>query len=100
MTDEIRADYDQLEQVASRLANQSQVVQQLMQKVRGSMSPLEDGGWIGRGSDAFFQEMNSEVLPATDRLHKVLQEASQVTKQIVQTVRQAEDEASALFRSQ
>jgi WXG100 family type VII secretion target len=72
----------------------------VIQKVKGSMEPLQSGGWIGRAADAFFDEMNSEVLPATDRLQKVLDQASQVTKQIVQTVRQAEDEASSLFRSQ
>jgi WXG100 family type VII secretion target len=98
MSDEIRADYDQLEEVASRFANQSHVIQQMLQKVRSSMSKLEDGGWIGRGSDAFFQEMQSEVLPASLRLQEVLDEASQVARNIVQIVRQAEDEASSPFR--
>jgi len=98
MSDEIRADYDQLEQVASRYANQSQAIQQMLQKVRGSMDKLEDGGWIGRGSDAFFQEMHSEVLPAVQRLQDVLDEASQVTKAIVALVKGAEEEASSVFR--
>jgi len=99
MSDEIRADYDQLEEVASRFANQSQVIQQMLQKVRSSMGKLEDGGWIGRGSDAFFQEMQGEVLPASLRLQEVLEEASQVARNIIQIVRQAEDEASSPFRS-
>ena len=99
MGDEIRADYEQLEDVASRFANQSQVIQQMLEKVRSSMSKLEDGGWIGRGSDAFFQEMNSEVLPASLRLQEVLDEASQVTRAIVQIVQQAEDEACSPFRA-
>jgi len=99
MSDEIRADYDQLEDVAGRFANQSQLIQQMLQKVRSSMDKLEDGGWIGRGSRAFFQEMQSEVLPASLRLQDVLEEASQVTRSIIQIVRQAEDEASSPFRS-
>jgi WXG100 family type VII secretion target len=99
MADEIRAAYDQLDEVANRYANQSQAVEQLLQKVRSSMAPLEDGGWVGRGSDAFFQEMNSEVLPASQRLQDVLAEASQVTRAVAQIIQQAEDEASSLFRS-
>jgi WXG100 family type VII secretion target len=99
MADEIRADYDRLEQVANQFANQSQAVGQMLQSVRGSMDPLEGGGWIGRGSDAFFEEMNSEVLPASQRLQEALDEASRVTKQIIQTVKQAEEEASSPFRS-
>ncbi len=99
MTDTIEANYDQLGQVASRFANQSQAVQQMVQSVRSSMNKLEDGGWEGRGSDAFFTEMNAEVLPATERLRQALEEAGRTTQQIIQTMQQAEEEASTPFRS-
>ena len=99
MADEIRADYDRLEKVASQFANQSQEIQQMLQKVRGSMEPLENGGWIGRGSDAFFSEMQSEILPATERLQQAMDEANRVTNQIVQTIRHAEEEACSPFRA-
>jgi len=98
MADEVRADYDQLEQVASRFANQSQEVQQSLQQVRNSMNKLQDD-WIGRGSEAFFSEMEGEVLPATNRLQQALEEASRVTKEIVQIMQQAEEEASSPFKS-
>ena len=97
--DEIKADYDRLEQLASRFTNQSQAIQQMLQSVRGSMDPLESGGWVGRGSDAFFSEMNGEVLPASERLQQALEEASRVTKHIIQTVKQAEEEASSAFKA-
>lgn len=98
MYEEIRADYDQLEQVANQFANQSQAIQQMAQNIRSSMDPLEGGGWIGRGSDAFFAEMQSDVIPASERLQQALDEANRVTKQIVQIVKQAEDDASSPFR--
>lgn len=98
MAEEIRADYDQLEQIASRFANQSQAVSQTLQKVQGSMGPLEDGGWIGRGADSFFAEMNGVVLPATQRLLEVLDEASRTVREISQKLKTAEEEASAPFR--
>ncbi len=96
--DEVRADYEQLEQVANQFQAQSQAIQQMLQNVKGSMDPLVGGGWIGRGSDAFYAEMEGEVLPATQRLQAALEEASQATKKITQTMQQAEDNASALFR--
>jgi WXG100 family type VII secretion target len=99
MADEIRADYDRLEEAAGKFGNQAQAIQQTLGQVRGSMDPLEGGGWIGRGSDAFFEEMQSEVLPATERLQQALEEASRVTRQIIQIVKQAEEEASSPFRS-
>lgn len=97
MADEIRADYDQLEQVASQFANQSQVIQEMLQRVRSGMEQLEDGGWIGRGADAFFSEMQSIVLPAVQRLESALNDASGATKQIAQTMHQAEEEGRSLF---
>jgi WXG100 family type VII secretion target len=99
MFDEVKADYDRLEQVANRFANSGQVVQQLLQNVKGSMDPLEGGGWVGRGSDAFFEEMNSEVLPASQRLQQAMEEANRVTRQIIQTMKQAEEEACSPFRT-
>lgn len=97
--DEIQADYDRLEQIANQFANQSQAIQQMLQSTKGAMDPLQGGGWIGRGSDAFFSEMQGEVLPASERLKEALDEAGRVTKQIVQIVKQAEEEASSPFRA-
>jgi WXG100 family type VII secretion target len=97
MSDTIQAEYDQLEQVASRFMNQSQAIQQMLQQVRSSMSNLE-GEWIGEGSESFFSEMEDEVMPASQRLQQALEEAGQVTKKIVEIVKQGEDEASSRFR--
>jgi WXG100 family type VII secretion target len=97
MADKVQADYEQLGQVSSQFANQSQVIQELLQKVRSSMQQLEDGGWIGRGADSFFSEMQSVVFPAIQRLESSLNDASSTTKQIAQNMQQAEQDAQSLF---
>ena len=97
MADKVQADYEQLGEVSSQFANQSQVVQEMMQKVRSSMQQLEDGGWIGRGADAFFSEMQSVLFPAIQRLESSLNDASSITKQIAQNMEQAEQDAQSLF---
>jgi WXG100 family type VII secretion target len=99
MADTIQCKYHELEQIAGRFANQSEVIQQLVQKVCGSLDKLRDGGWIGQAADSFYGEMDQEVLPASHRLESVLAQASQVSRTIVQTVRDAEQEASSLFRN-
>ena len=98
MADEIRADYDKLGQVATRFANESHAIQEMLRKVKQAMDKLEHGGWIGRDADAFFHEMHDTVLPAVQRLDKALESGSHVTKEIVQRVRQAEEEASSPFK--
>lgn len=99
MADQIEANYEQLEQLANQFANNSQAIQEMIQKVRGSMDKLRNEGWIGRGSDAFFNEMDQEVLPATDRLKEALEQASQLTKEIVNIMQDAEEEASRPFHN-
>jgi WXG100 family type VII secretion target len=97
MADEVKADYDQLEQIANRFANQAEEINDMIQQVNSSMEKLEPD-WIGRGSEAFFREMRGEVLPAVRRLHQALHEANKVTKDISQTMKQADEEASSPFR--
>ena len=65
--------------------------------MRSSVQQLEDGGWIGRGADAFFSEMQSVVFPAVQRLESSLNDASSTTKQIAQNMQQAEQDAQSLF---
>ena len=98
MAEEIRADYDKLGQVASRFDKQAQHIDEMMRKVKSDFQKLEQGGWIGHGADAFFQEMHNLVFPATQRLENALKTGSHVTKEISQRVRQAEEEASSPFK--
>lgn len=97
--DEIRANYDQLEQIANRFATQSQVIQALLQRVRATKETLVNEGLIGLGANAFSAEMNDEVLPATVRLQQALDEASMSTRDIIRTMQSAEEEASGLFHT-
>lgn len=98
MSDEVRASYNDLEQVAQRFTKAQNEVQQMLQSVRQAMDPLEGGSWIGRGFDAFQREMRGEVIPAVTRLQNALGEAATVTNNIVHTMQSADEEASAPFR--
>lgn len=97
--DIIQAQYDQLDQISSRFAGQSEASQQLIAQLRRSMQPLQGGGWQGRGSSAFFAEMNNEVLPTMQRLASALDQARSVTLQVSDILQAAEEEASRPFRS-
>jgi WXG100 family type VII secretion target len=100
MADEIRADYNQLTQIANRFTRQAAAMRSMQQKVQRSMNPLKAGGWVGLGSDAFFGEMEGKVLPGVKNLVNALDEAARVTKQMAQELKQAEEEAANPFRTQ
>jgi WXG100 family type VII secretion target len=98
MSDEIRGDYDALDNVSQRFATQAQEIEEMFTKISTAMENLRDG-WIGRGSDAFFSEMESDIIPATNRLRDVLADASDLTKEIASKLQQAEDEGASRFRN-
>lgn len=93
----IEADYDLLDQVSQRFAQQGDAIAQMLQNVRSKMDQL-NGEWIGEGSASFFNEMSDLVLPGVDRLQQALENANNVTKQIGQVMKSAEEEASNTFQ--
>lgn len=98
MSDEIKANYDELEQIATGFTNEAQAIEEMFQSIRSGMDNLQDA-WIGRGSDAFFAEMNDDIIPAINRLRDALNDGGQVTKEISQTMQDADEEASSPFRA-
>lgn len=93
MAEEIKVDYQQLSQVASKFNQQSQAVGQMQQR------PAIDEQIANRlagasSSQAFFSEMNGKVLPALRRLVQALAEANRVTKEIGQLVQTSDQQAA------
>ena len=99
MAEVIRVDYDALTKIADQFQNEAEAIEQVLHMVKSSMTPLQNGGWIGKGSDAFFTEMESEILPAVQRLTDALEQAGGVSKQIGDVMKSAEEEAGSPFRA-
>jgi WXG100 family type VII secretion target len=97
--DVIQANYDELEIIATRFGQCAESNAQMISRVRQGMERLKQGDWIGKGSEAFFKEMDGEVLPAIDRLTQALQQSQSVINQIIFIVQQAEEEAAEPFRN-
>lgn len=94
----IQAQYQTLQDISGRFAKQSEQTLSMISQLQDHLRALQDGGWIGRGADGFFREMNNEVLPATRRLADALSESQAVTLQIIQVLREAEEEAAQPFK--
>lgn len=98
MTDIIRADHEALAKIAANFGKESSAAAQMLQQVTQAMQKLQNGGWLGRGSDAFFAEMEQKVVPAVRRLIEALAEAERTTKTISTTMKSADEEASSGLR--
>ncbi len=94
---QVRSDYDQLKTLQKSFSSQAEAVSKTKQQLRSIMDKLQGGDWIGEGAQKYYQEMNDQVLPALDRLHKVLDESARASGTISQTMKTAEDEASGIL---
>lgn len=93
----IQVDYEALSEIARRFQREEELVEALRQAVLAGIRPLENGGWQGRGAEAFFAEMHDMVLPVAERLAAALAEASAVVQTISAVYQAAEEEAAAPF---
>ncbi|MCE7946737.1 MAG: WXG100 family type VII secretion target [Chloroflexi bacterium CFX4] len=93
----IQADYSSLEQISANFSKESDQTRQLLQTVKSCVDALKGGGWIGKGADNFYKEMEELVNPAMDRMMRALADAASATKRVADALRQAEEEGCALF---
>ncbi len=93
----IQADYGSLSEIAKQFASKAQETNSLIQSVGRCIESLQSGGWIGKGANQFYAEMQNEVSPAMQRLRSALDDASSATSRIAKAMEQHEREAGALF---
>ena len=96
--DIIQAHYDSLQEIARMWGRAQERHADTKQRLRRHVDQLWNGGWEGRGSEAFFAEMEQEVFPALDRLILALGEGQRVTLDIIAIFREAEEEAARPFQ--
>lgn len=94
----IRSDQDELARIGQTFSKASSAIAGVNRKIKSSQDTLEGGDWIGKGATAFFKEMNGDVFPAMKRLESAMSEAARITNQVAKIMKQAEDDASRLFR--
>jgi WXG100 family type VII secretion target len=92
-----RADYAQLDKIATQFRAQGAVAQQTLRDLQAQMRVLQIGDWIGRGANRFYEEMQSNVLPSQRRLVEALREAASATDRINHIAQQAERDAAVIL---
>jgi WXG100 family type VII secretion target len=95
---QIRADDDSLLESAKIFARESSSMGGTLQRVKQQMETLQSGDWVGQGANAFYREMQDEILPALGKLGSALAVGDRVTRQVQQIIEQADEEAARLFR--
>ncbi len=93
--DILQIDYDQMEAIAKQFQGQAEAVGQMARLLNNHYSDLKNDGWVGVGADAFFSEFETELEPALARLALALEDGRDLSNQIAQVLRNAEEQAAA-----
>jgi WXG100 family type VII secretion target len=97
MSDILQDIYEDLAHVAKLFETEADTLESLARQIQILANELEQEGWIGRGSSAFFTELHTDVLPRLRRLSEALADSHKVTEQISERMQTAEHEAARLF---
>ena len=93
----IQTDYSVLQQIATIFERESDDMHRLVNDLNRRAEALRSGGWKSQGANAFYAEMDTQVMPALKRLVRALHSGGQTTRQLAELYRQAEEEARRLF---
>jgi WXG100 family type VII secretion target len=93
----IRADYDQMPEISKRLGREAVNVKRSIDSLNRTIEVLKGGDWFGEGANAFYREMESQVMPSMQRLQTTLEMGSGAVKTIERLLHEAEEAIGGLF---
>ncbi|NIM94885.1 MAG: WXG100 family type VII secretion target [Anaerolineales bacterium] len=96
MAEKIQVQYEELDQLATRVHAEGDRVEVLFRRIRVKTEQLASS-WLGEGSVVFQREMGEEILPGLRRLAAALEVAGTVMAEIQRIFREAEEQAVAQF---
>ncbi|MBW6472845.1 MAG: WXG100 family type VII secretion target [Anaerolineaceae bacterium] len=100
MADRTELNGEQLAQMMKKFQSEADELNQLLSQTRNKIGTLRSSGWVGRGSDQFYNEMESLVLPAVQRLVAALNAASNQVNAILKIYDDAQNQAQSLYKGE
>lgn len=96
--DTVQVDPDQMKDIENRLRTLSEQVGNHYKKLYHQVvEVLKDKAWIGPNADTYVKIMEDTLLPAVQRLHIQLNNASQTSQKVAKVIHDADEENKSLF---
>jgi WXG100 family type VII secretion target len=90
--------YEEASSIAKNIHNDGDDLVQLHSQTRQRVHALRSE-WIGEAADAFFEEMESELLPAMQRVSGALFLGEEILNKIMKIIHEADEETAQYFKS-
>lgn len=97
MTDIIKMDYGQMEEMAQAFAQGAQTLEATMSEVNQIAEMLESGGLRGEAGDAFSEACRSVLTPAIQRLHDKFLELQADVMGALDDMRSADQDTTRMY---
>lgn len=94
----IRGHYDELNRMSRMFSREASQLSGMLRRLKRQIGTLQGGEWVGKGAQAFYREMENDVLPSLTRLEKAMEAGSRTTTAILNVLRNAEEDAARLLR--
>jgi WXG100 family type VII secretion target len=94
----VLVNYEMMKKFSNSFQGQGAATQQTIQKLSKVIEQLRGGDWIGEGANQFYNEMDSEVIPALKRLQSAMTEGDKVSKEIEKIQHETESMIETLFK--
>ncbi len=98
MADKTALDYQQLQGIVGKLTSEADELSALLTQTGSQVEGLHGQGWVGRGSDQFFSEIEDKVLPSMNKLVGALRTSADTVNKIVGVYQGAEQTALSPFK--
>ena len=94
-----KLNYDDMNSIVGKFKTEAQEIDGLLKQTKGKVESLHNNQWVGQGSEKFFSEMESLVMPAVGRLVDALNHAADVAQKIADTIRRFDEETKSFFNN-
>ena len=91
--------YDQLVSISKKFKDEGEDIAKLHSATRQRVRDLHSE-WVGEAAEKFFEEMETELLPAVQRLAQALFLTQDVTNDIMKIILEADEDTVGFFRNQ
>jgi len=97
MAETTKLNYAELQGIVKSLQSEHEDINNLLATTKSKTEALHNNQWVGQGADKFFSEMEGVVLPKTGKMVHALDVAAGVLNQIMETIKQADEETKGFF---
>ena len=94
-----KLNYDDMNSIVGKFKTEAQEIDGMLKQTKGKVESLHNNQWVGQGSEKFFSEMESLVLPAVSRLVDALNHAADIAQKIADTIRRFDEETKSFFNN-